>query len=99
MGPHAFLCVLLVRFHEVINHFERHVREHIHTNRIENFWRLLKRGLNGTYVSVEPFCLSRYFEKQILRFDIRATKDNPLTDEDRFGLGLWQISGERLMQV
>ncbi len=27
---------------------------HVHSNGIENFWALLKRGLHGTYVSVEP---------------------------------------------
>lgn len=41
--------------HEIINHAEEYVREHVHTNGIENFWSLLKRGLNGTNVSVEPF--------------------------------------------
>ena len=49
---------LTTRFiHEVINHVEEYVRGHIHTNGIENFWSLLKRGLNGTYVNVEPFHL------------------------------------------
>jgi DUF2075 family protein len=38
--------------HEIINHAEEYVRGHIHTNGIENFWCLLKRGLKGTYVNV-----------------------------------------------
>jgi hypothetical protein len=29
----------------------------VHTNGLENFWSLLKRGINGTYVSVEPYHL------------------------------------------
>ena len=37
--------------HEIIRHIEGYVRGHIHTNGIENFWSLLKRGLGGTYVS------------------------------------------------
>jgi len=41
-------------YHEVINHVEGYVRAYIHTNGIENFWSLLKRGLGGTYISVEP---------------------------------------------
>jgi transposase-like protein len=40
--------------HETINHLESYVNGNVHTNGIENFWSLLKRGLNGTYVSVEP---------------------------------------------
>ena len=46
--------------HGVIDHAESYVNGQIHTNGIENFWSLLKRGLKGTYVSVEPFHLFRY---------------------------------------
>jgi transposase-like protein len=35
------------------------------TNGLENFWSLLKRGINGTYVSVEPFHLFRYLDEQV----------------------------------
>ena len=46
--------------HETVDHAERYVDGRAHTNGLENFWSLLKRGLNGTYVSVEPFHLFRY---------------------------------------
>ena len=46
--------------------------------------RLLKRDSKGTYVAVEPFHLDRYIDEQVFRFNNRATKDNPLTDADRF---------------
>jgi transposase-like protein len=82
--------------HETVNHLEEYVRGDVHTNGIENFWSLLKRGLNGTYVAVEPYHLERYIDEQIFRFNNRATKDNPLTDKDRFALVLSQISGRRL---
>ncbi len=36
------------------------MRGQVYTNGIEYFWSLLKRGLNGTYISVEPFHLFRY---------------------------------------
>jgi transposase-like protein len=39
--------------HQFVNHAERYVEGNVHTNSIENFWSLLKRGLKGTYVSVE----------------------------------------------
>jgi hypothetical protein len=63
---------------------------------MENFWLLAKRGLSGTYVAVEPFQLSRYIAEQIFRCNNRATKDNPLTDADRFHLAVSQIAGRRL---
>jgi transposase-like protein len=82
--------------HETVNHLEEYVRGEVHTQGIENFWSLLKRTLNGTYVAVEPFHLDRYVDEQAFRFNNRATKDNPLTDADRFALAVSQISGKRL---
>jgi transposase-like protein len=82
--------------HKVINHLEKYVDGNIHTNGIENFWSLLKRGLGGTYIAVEPFHLFRYVDEQAFRFNNRATKDNPLNDADRFHLALSQIVGKRL---
>ena len=68
----------------------------VHTNGLENFWSLLKRGLGGTYVSVEPFHLFRYLDEQSFRYNNRATSDNPLNDADRFELVLSQIVGRRV---
>jgi transposase-like protein len=82
--------------HEVVNHAEEYVRGQVHTNGLENFWSLLKRNLKGTYVAVEPFHLERYVDEQVFRYNYRATKDNPLTDSDRFLLALSQVSGKRL---
>ena len=41
--------------HEFVNHSEAYVRGNIHTNGMENFWSLLKRGLNGTYIAWSRF--------------------------------------------
>jgi transposase-like protein len=82
--------------HEFVNHIDEYVRGDVHTNGIENFWGLLKRGLKGTYIAVEPFHLSRYIDEQIFRYNNRATKDNPLTDADRFAVTVSQIVGKRL---
>ena len=82
--------------HKVINHLEGYVKENVHVNGIENFWSLLKRGLSGTYIAVEPFHLFRYVDEQVFRYNNRATKDNPMTDADRFSLALSQIAGKRL---
>ncbi len=82
--------------HQVIDHAEKYVDGKVHTNGLENFWSLLKRGISGTYVSVEPFHLFRYLDEQTFRYNNRATKDNPLNDADRFLLALSQIAGKRL---
>jgi len=82
--------------HETVNHLREYVRGDVHTNSIENFWSLLKRGLKGTYVAVEPFHLDRYLDEQVFRYNNRATKDNPLNDADRFMLAVSQIAGKRL---
>jgi transposase-like protein len=82
--------------HSIVNHLESYVSGRVHTNGLENFWSLLKRGLNGTYVAVEPFHLFRYVDEQAFRYNNRATRDNPLTDADRFHLALSQIAGKRL---
>ena len=61
--------------HSVINHAEKYVDGHVHTNNIENFWSLLKRSLKGTYVAVEPFHLFRYLDEQSFRYNKRTGND------------------------
>ena len=82
--------------HAIVNHAVEYVNGLVHTQGIENFWCLLKRSLGGTYVSVEPFHLDSYVDEQAFRYNNRATKDNPLTDADRFALAVSQIQGKRL---
>jgi len=82
--------------HEMVNHARQYVRGQVHTQGIENFWSLLKRTLRGTYVAVEPFHLDRYLDEQVFRFENRATKDNPLTDSDRFAFLMAKVAGKRL---
>lgn len=82
--------------HQVVDHAMEYVSGKVHTNGLENFWSLLKRGISGTYVSVEPFHLFRYLDEQSYRYNNRATKDNPLNDSDRFVLAASRIVGKRL---
>jgi len=82
--------------HEMVDHSREYVRGQVHTNGIENFWSLLKRTLRGTYVAVEPFHMDKYLAEQVFRFNNRTTKDNPLTDADRFALAVSQIGDKRL---
>jgi transposase-like protein len=57
--------------HATIDHAQAYVDGRVHTNGLENFWSLLKRGLKGTYVSVEPFHLFRYLDEQVFRYNFR----------------------------
>ena len=54
----------------------QYVDGRVHTNGLENFWSLLKRGISGTYVSVEPFHLFRYLDEQSFRFNNRKDLDD-----------------------
>ena len=82
--------------HYMIDHALKYVDGKVHTNGLENFWSLLKCGLKGTYVSVEPFHLFRYLDEQVFRFNNRKTKKRDINDADRFNLALSQIAGRRL---
>jgi transposase-like protein len=78
--------------HAVINHAVEYANGNVHTNTMENFCSLLKRGLHGTYISVEPFHLFRYLDEQAFRYNNRRD----MNDADRFSLLCSQIAGRRL---
>ena len=78
--------------HQIVNHLEQYVDGNVHTNGLENFWSLLKRSINGTYVSVEPFHLFRYVDEQAFRFNNRK----PMDDSHRFSYLVRKIVGKRL---
>jgi transposase-like protein len=77
--------------HAVVDHAVAYVDGRVHTNGLENFWSLLKRGISGTYVSVEPFHLFRYLDEQSFRFNNRKGNDS-----SRFSRAVSQIVGKRL---
>lgn len=70
--------------HEVIKHNDNQfVRDGFHTNTLEGFWSLLKRGIFGIYHSVSPKHLNRYCDEFSYRYNTRKA-----TDVDRFCLSL-----------
>jgi len=77
---------------DIINHALAYVDGHIHTNGIENFWSLLKRGLTGTYISVEPFHLDAYVAEQVFRYNNRRNSN----DRMRFEAAMGCVAGKRL---
>ena len=80
----------------VVNHAIEYVNGSVHTNGMENFWSLFKRGVNGTYVTVEPFHLFRYLDEQAFRYNTRKVGERRLNDGERFNAVLSQVSGRRL---
>jgi len=78
--------------HGVIDHAVAYVDGKIHTNGLENFWSLLKRGIGGTYVSVEPFHLFRYLDEQSYRYNNRKDLD----DAGRFEQAMHNVFGKRI---
>ena len=78
--------------HSVINHAVEYANGNVHTNGMENFWSLLKRGIRGTYISVEPYHLFRYLDEQCFRFNFRKYWN----DAERFDIGLSQVANRRL---
>lgn len=89
---HSYHGLMADYVHNVVDHAERYVIDEVHTNTIENFWSCLKRGLSGTYISVEPFHLFRYLDEQAFRYNNRKG----LSDADRFSLAITGIIGRRL---
>ena len=77
--------------HQVVDHAEKYVDGNVHTNKMENFWSLLKRAIKGTYVSVEPFHLFRYLDEQCFRYNERKKNDG-----ERFQEVLESVTGKRL---
>ncbi len=78
---------------QFVNHLEKYVDGQVHVQGVENFWSLLKRGLGGTYVSVEPFHLFRYVDEQSFRYNNRQ---KPMNDYARFEKVLGQVAHRRL---
>lgn len=78
--------------HLTVNHREgEYGRGPIHTNTIENYFSIFKRGLRGVYQHVSDKHLRRYCGE----FDFRyGTRD--LTDAERAAIALRGIAGKRI---
>jgi hypothetical protein len=74
--------------HDVIRHKSEYVRGEVHTQSIESFWAVLKRGLIGTYHHVDAGYLSQYVAEYEFRHNTRH-----ITDEGRFNALLENVSG------
>ncbi len=61
--------------HDVIRHESEYVRGDVHTQSIESFWAILKRGLIGTYHHVDAGYLGQYVSEYEFRHNTRKVSD------------------------
>ena len=62
--------------HQIINHSQKeYVRGDVHTNTVEGFWALLKRGIHGIYHHVSKKHLDKYVDEFEFRWNSRKAKD------------------------
>jgi transposase-like protein len=74
------------RHHEIVIHsVGEYVRGRAHTNTVENFWSLFKRGVIGSFHFVSVRHLQRYLNEFQFRFNNRQT-------EDLFGLVITNLA-------
>jgi transposase-like protein len=78
--------------HEKVNHsIDEYVRGDIHTNTIEGYFSIFKRGITGVYHHVSPQHLKRYLGEFDFRYNTRD-----ITDMERAVLAVKGIEGKRL---
>lgn len=74
---------------ESVNHSSKEwVRGDVHTNGVENFWSVMKRGIYGIYHQISYKHLQRYCDEFSYRYNSRTLKDG-----ERFTLSLQSIEG------
>jgi transposase-like protein len=60
--------------HSMVRHASKEwVRGEAHTNGLEGFWSMLKRGINGTYIHVSQKHLPKYLAEFEFRHNLRKT--------------------------
>jgi transposase-like protein len=81
--------------HETVNHeIDEYVRGEAHTNTIEGYFSILKRGIVGTYHHVSPAHLKRYLAEFDYRYNERSALE--VDDAQRMEKSVGGIVGKRL---
>lgn len=84
--------------HQTVNHrageYVRRTDPSVHTNTIEGFFSVFKRGMKGVY----QHCAKQHLHRYLAEFDFRYSNRAALgvTDEQRADLALKGINGKRL---
>jgi transposase-like protein len=82
--------------HGVVNHADgEYVRGEVHTNTAENYFSILKRGINGSYHHVSKAHLHRYLSEFDFRYNNR--EGHGVDDAERTRRAIAQADGKRLM--
>lgn len=83
--------------HGVVNHADgEYVRGDVHTNTAENYFSLLKRGINGSYHHVSKQHLHRYLSEFDFRYNNREDAHG-VDDSERTRRAIKGAAGKRLM--
>lgn len=78
--------------HDTVKHsIKEYVREDVHTNTVEGFFSLLKRGITGVYHHVGKGHVGRYVDEFVFRYDHRK-----ISDGERAALAVAGAEGKRL---
>lgn len=81
--------------HDSINHsIGEYVRGDIHTNTVEGYFSILKRGINGVYHHVSQEHLKRYLAEFDFRYNERMALN--VSDMERTAKAIKGIVGKRL---
>jgi len=103
-GQYRILAPLF-KSHDAVNHMHgEYVRGDAHTNTVEGFFSILKRGIIGTFHHVSPQHLQRYCAEFDFRYNNRETKEKldgrwvktGLNDTERAAALLVGAKGKRL---
>ena len=81
--------------HERIHHAKgEYVRGHVHTNTVEGYFSIFKRGMKGVY----QHCKERHLHRYLAEFDFRynAREAVGVNDTKRADKALGQVVGKRL---
>lgn len=84
--------------HNTVNHSAgEYVNKHnrlLHTNTVENYFSVFKRGMRGTYQHCAEHHLNRYLSEFDFRYNYRVK--NGYDDAERADIALKNIAGKRL---
>jgi transposase-like protein len=79
--------------HDVVSHeYDEYIRGDVHTNTIEGFFSIFKRGMKGVY----QHCSGEYLKRYLAEFDFRYNSRD-ITDAERTTLALRMARGKRLV--
>lgn len=84
--------------HDFTNHkSKKYVKGACHTNSVEGFWSLLKRGIDGIYHSVTPKHLQSYCNEYAYKYNTRKQTDNDRFFDTLARSGNFQLSYKELI--